>query len=352
MRDPGHPHQSIPGPQAALLQAAFGAQTAQILYVAAKLGIADCLRDVRRTGTELAGTLGVDASALQRILRGLVSLGVCDETEGSRFGLTSLGEYLRADHPDSARPRVIYNSEVLHALWAEILETVRTGQSASQRVLRMPFYDHLARNPTVGSLFDQAMASAVRYRLRQTVEAYDFGQFTTIVDVGGGNGALMVEILKAYPETTGIVFDVPRIAEGARQTLDAAGLTTRCRFVGGNAFEAVPAGGDAYLLSNFLIAWEDDEAVVPLRNCRKAIASHGKCLLVEWLVPAGDEPKEEFRFWDTVTIDLIMLTVFGSRSGHVRTRSEFQALLGAAGFELTAVVPTHSSVYVIEALPV
>lgn len=349
MTDPGHPQQTI----APLLQAAFGAQTAQILYVAVKLGIADHLRDGHRTATDLARALGADAVALQRVLRGLVSLGVCDEIDGGEFGLTSLGEYLGADHPDSVQSRVILNGEVHYALWTDILATVRTGDSASQRVFGMPFYDHLALNPAVGSLFDRAMTAAgIRYRIRPAVEAYDFGQFRTIVDVGGGNGTLMVELLKKYPQPTGTVFDVPRLAEAARQTIEAAGLTARCQFLGGNAFEAVPAGGDAYLLSNFVISWGDDEALVPLRNCRKVIAPGGKLLVVEWLIPTGDEPKEGFRFWDTVTMDLIMLAAFGSRSGHVRTRSEFEALLGAAGFALTAVVFTRSSVYVIEAVPV
>lgn len=292
--------------------------------------------------------------ALRRVLRGLVNLGVCDEIDGGQFGLTSLGEYLRADHADSVQSRVILNAEVHSALWADMLATVKTGESASQRVFGMPFYDHLAQNPAVGSLFDRAMTSAgwVRYRFHPAVEAYEFGQFRTIVDVGGGNGTLMVELLKTYPQPSGTVFDVPRLAEAARQTIEEARLTARCQFLGGNAFEAVPAGGDAYLLSNFVISWGDDEALVPLRNCRKAIAPGGKLLLVEWVVPTGDDPKEGLRFWDTVTMDLIMLAAFGSRSGYVRTRAEFQALLGAAGFTITAVVPTRASVAVIEAVPV
>jgi SAM-dependent methyltransferase len=347
--DPEHPQR----PSGPLLHAAFGAQTAQILYVAAKLGLADHLRDRHRTATELARTVGTDAAALQRVLRGLVSLGVCDEVEGGRFGLTSLGEYLRADHPDSMQSRVILNGEVHYALWADILATVRTGESASQRVFGMPFYDHLARNAAVGSLFDRAMTSAgwVRDRFRPAVEAYDFGQFRTIVDVGGGNGTLMVELLKTYPQPTGTVFDVPRLAEAARRNIEAVGLNARCQFLGGNAFEAVPAGGDAYVLSNFIINWGDHEAVVPLQNCRKVIPPHGKLLLVEWVMPTGREPREDFRFWDTVTMDLIMLAAFGSRSGHVRSRSEFQALLGTAGFTLTAVIPTPASISVIEAVP-
>jgi len=126
----------------------------------------------------------------------------------------------------------------------------------------------------------------------------------------------------------------------------------RCRFIGGNAFEAVPAGGDAYTISNLVLNWEDEEAIVALQNCRKVIAPEGKLLLVEWIIPAADEPKAGFRFWDTVTTDLIMLAAFGSRGGRIRTRAEFQTLLHAAGFTLTALFPSHSSVWVIEAVPV
>lgn len=194
-------------------------------------------------------------------------------------------------------------------------------------------------------------AGWIRYRFRPAVEAYDFGQFRTIVDVGGGNGTLMAELLKTYPQATGTVFDVPRLAEAARQTIEAASLTARCHFLGGNAFEVVPAGSDAYILSNFVNGSGDEEAVVVLRNCRRAIPSAGKLLLIEWIVPTGDEPKEGFRFWDTVTMDLIMLAAFGSRGGHIRTRPEFQALLDAAGFVLMTVVPTLASVSVIEAKP-
>jgi SAM-dependent methyltransferase len=342
----------MPEPQAALLQAAYGAQTAQLLYVAAKLGIADQLQHRHDTAAALAHTLGVNTSALQRILRGLVSLGVCVENAEGQFSLTSVGAYLRSDHPDSLQPRLLLNGEVHYDLWTEVLETVRTGEAASQRLFSMPFYDYLASNPAVGALFDRTMASAVRYRHRPVVDAYDFGQFRTIVDVGGGNGALLAEILTAYPHPAGIVFDVPRLADGVRQTLEAASLTARCRFIGGNALEAVPAGGDAYILSNLVLNWEDEEAIVALQNCRKGIAPQGKLLLVDWVIPTADEPREGFRFWDTVMTDLIMLVTFGSQRGRIRTRAEFQALLRAAGFTLTTLVPTHGSVWVIEADPI
>jgi SAM-dependent methyltransferase len=350
MTEPGSSHAPTPEPQAALLQAAYGAQTAQMLYVAAKLGIADQLWHSHYTA-ELAQTLGMNASALQRILHGLASLGVCVESADGQFSLTSVGEYLRSDHPDSMQPRLLLNGEVHYALWTEILATVRTGEAANQCLFGMLFDDDLASHSAVGALCDRTMASAIRYRHQPVMDAYDIGQFRTIVDVGGGNGALMVEILTAYPQPTDIVFDVPRLAEDVRQTMEAAGLTARCRFIGGNALEEVPAGGDAYIFSNLVLNWEDEEAIVALQNCRQGIAPQGKLVLVDWIIPAADEPREAFRWWDTVMTDLIMLATCGSRRGRMRTNAEFQALLRAAGFTLTTLVPTQASVWVIEAAP-
>ena len=349
MTRPPHPQQAI----APLLAAAFGAQSAQVLYVAAKLGLADGLRDGPLGAEALAGALGADAPALERLLRGLVNLGVCKELAGARFALTPLGEHLRADHPDSVQARVILNAEVHHALWGDLLTTLRSGESASERVYGAPFYEHLARDPAAGALFDRAMSAAgwVRHRIRPTVEAYDFGRFTSIVDVGGGNGTLMAEILKAHARPSGTVFDVPRLAEAARRTIESAGLGARCRFVAGNAFEEVPTGGDAYLLSNFANSFGDQEVAAVLCNTRKAVPANGRLLVIDWIMPAAGEPRDDFRYWDTVTMDLIMLAAFGSRSGRIRTRAEFEALLDAAGFSLANVIATRASVSVLEAAP-
>ena len=338
---------------APLLETAYGALRAQILCVAAELGIAERLwHDGPVTASELAPKLGIDATVLERVLRGLVSMNVCDEIEGSRFRLTALGEYLRPNHPDSVEPRVLLNGKFFHRLWDNLTETVRTGEGGGQRVLAMPSHEYLAKEPQIGALFDRTMASEGPFRHRPAVEAYDFGQFGTVIDVGGGNGALIVEILTVYAQPTGIVFDLTRTAPAAKQTIDASRLGDRCRFIGGYAFETVPSGGDAYVLSNFLVGWADDRALVLLRNCRKAIAATGKVLLIEWIMPVGDEARGRFRFFDTVSRDLIMLSVNGTGGGRVRTRSEFRDLLAAAGFEMTAVIRTSGSVNVIEARPV
>jgi O-methyltransferase len=340
-------------PYAPLLETAYGALRAQILYVAAELGLAERLAlDGPVSANELAPKLGLEASIIERILRGLVSINVCDELDGNRFQLTALGEYLRPSYPDSVEARVLLHGQVFYPLWGELIKSVRTGEGGSQLALGMPFYDYLIKQPQVGSLFDRTMASEGPFRHQPAVEAYDFGQFSTVVDIGGGNGALLAEILKKYPRPDGIVFELPRTAAVAQQTIDAGGLSDRCRFIGGDAFETVPSGGDAYVLSNFLVVWEDDRAVIPLRNCREAIAENGKVLLIEWVMPAGNEPREGFRFWETVSRDLIMLSINGSRHGRVRTRSGFAKLLAGAGFEMTAIIPTSGSVNVIEARPV
>jgi len=348
--DSDHPQAAI----APLLQAAFGAQSAQVLYVSAKLGLADLIRHGHRSPVEIAGVVKADVVAVRRILRGLVTVGVCNESPDGEFRLTALGEFLRSDHPDSVQSRIILNGEVHYGLWADILATVRTGESASQRVFGAPFYDHLARNPDVGAVFDRAMTSTggIRYRFRPAVEAYDFGKFDRVIDVGGGNGTLMVELLTRYARPHGIIFDVPRLAEAACERIEAAGLTARCDFLAGDAFATVPSGADGYILSNFLISWGDEEALIPLRNCRRAMAGEGKLLLIEWVMPTGEASTTGFSYWDTVMMDLVMLAAFGGRSGYVRTRGEFEALLAAAGFRLTTVLPTAASVCVIEAVAV
>jgi hypothetical protein len=248
--------------------------------------------------------------------------------------------------------RVLLNGRVFYRLWGELLETVRTGESGSNRIFGLQFYDYLVDDPAVAALFDRTMAGVARHRHAPAVEAYDFDRFKTIVDVGGGNGALLAEILKAYSRPTGIVFDLPRAATAANQTIEMAGLRGRCSFTGGDAFQSVPNGADAYILANFLVNWGDDRSIVPLRHCHEAMAVDGTLLLVEWVMPSGREPRDAYAHWDaTVAMDINMLSIFGGGSGRVRTRGEFASLLGSAGFELTAVIPTKGSVSILEAKP-
>lgn len=338
---------AVTGPQATLLRLAYGAQAAQVIYIAAKLDLADLLKDGARSSADLAAAASVDATILRRVLRCLASLGVLVETASDRFSLTEMGQYLRSDRPDSVQSRAIWNTEVMQPLWDSLLHTLRTGESGAAHVLGMPLYHYLAAHPDIGALFDRTMASYARYRLGPVVAAYDFSRFGTIVDVGGGNGALLLEILRTYPQPRGTVFDLPAVAERARQNITAAGFSDRCTAVGGSALETVPAGGDAYILSNFLIGTSDVEAIQILGHCRRGMSSVGRVLLIEWVVPAGAEMAAgSFKAWDTTSIDL---TILSTGAGRVRTAEEFQAVLQAAGLTMMEIVPTASSVRVIEA---
>jgi len=176
-------------PYAPLLETAYGSLRAQILYVAAELGLAECLaQNGPLTANALAPKLGIDAAVLERVLRGLVSMCVCEEIEGSRFRLTALGEYLRPNHPDSVEARVLLHGRVFYRMWGELAESVRTGQGGSQLALGIPAYEYFIKEPQFGLLFDRTMASEGPFRHRPAVEAYDFGRFATVVDIGGGNG--------------------------------------------------------------------------------------------------------------------------------------------------------------------
>jgi hypothetical protein len=251
----------------------YGAQTAQVIYVAAKLGLADLLTEGPRASSELAPGAGVDESILRRVLRGLVSLGLCIEIERDRFALTEMGQYLRSDRADSLHWRVLFNGEVLFPLWGDLLNIVRTGESGELRLFKMTMYEYFAAHPEVGALFDRTMASAAHYRLGPAVAAYDFSRFRTIVDVGGGNGALLLAILRRYPGLQGVVFDLPAVAERARQHIQAVGVGPRCTAIAGNAEDSVPQGADCYVLSNFLIGISDGPATTILRHCRRAMAA-------------------------------------------------------------------------------
>jgi hypothetical protein len=341
-------------PPLSLIRLLFGAQATQLAYVMAKLQLADLLRDGARSTAELASATQTDAQALQRLLRGLTSLGLCTEVEPATFALTASGAYLRSDVPGSLHARAMLNGEVFFPLWGDLLQTVRTGQGAAARVLGAPFYQYLAEHPDMRAVFDRTMASAALSRLQPAVAAYDFSRFHTVVDVGGGTGALIEAILQRYPQPRGVVFDFPAVVERAEEYLRARDLAGRCSVVGGDAMASVPAGGDCYVLSNLLVGMDDARAGRVLSNCRTAMADSGTLLLVEWVMSTGRSDAaagDDDVIWDTANQDLLMLSHGGIQAGRVRTEGEFRGLLEAAGFSLTAILTTSSSVKVLEAAP-
>ncbi len=351
MSQPSVPHESLTAEQVTLLRMVYGAQTAQVIYVAAKLGIADILTSGPRSSSEIAAAVSVDESTLRRVLRGLVGLGLCAEIEVSRFALTETGKLLRSDQPDSLHARVLFNSEVLWPVWGQLLDTVRSGDSGAVRAFDMPLYDYLRLRPEIGELFDQTMANAAHYRVEPALAAYDFSYFRRVVDIGGGNGSLMLAILRRWPQLQGVVFDLPSVADRARQNVQKAGFGARCAVTDGNAVEDVPDGADCYVMSNFLVSMTDALATAILRNCRRWIPRKGAIVIIEWVMPTNEEAVDPFTFWDTASMDLNMLAIYGSGGWRVRTADEFRTLLEGGGFTLSRIIPTGSSVSVLEALP-
>ena len=327
-------------PQVALLQVVTGYWVSQAIAVATKLGIPDLLKDGPKSSQELAAATDTHEPSLYRLLRVLASVGVFTEGTERRFELTPLSACLESDVPGSLRAFTLLMGEPwLWSSWMALLHSIKTGQAASEHVHGMGQFDYFAQHPQAAEVFDQAMTNLATQWHAAALTAYDFSRSRTVVDIGGGHGALLTAILTAHPQLRGVLFDQPYVVEGAKPRLTAAGLTQRCELVGGNFFDAVPAGGDLYLLGHILIDWDEARATTILQNIRQAIAPEGKVLILEEVIPQGPGPS-----WEKL-LDLNILVVLGGRG---RTESEFRALLGQAGFELSQIIPTGSPIRLVE----
>lgn len=328
----------------AFFQMATGHWVAKAIYVAAKLGVADLVADGPKTVEELASAVGAHAPTLRRLMRALAGLGVFTEDAGGRYGASVFTQFLRTG-PGSMRGMVLHLGETPSWLaWDELLGSVRTGEQGFERAHGVEVFPYYAAHTESNEPFNDAMAELSKVVAAAVTEAYDFSHFGRIVDVGGGHGALLMSILRANPEALGVVFDQPEIVEGARAAIEAEqALASRCAAVGGNFFESVPEGGDAYVMKWIIHDWDDERALTILRNVRRAIPATGRLLLCEQVVPEGGGPSP------AKLMDLQMLVMTGGRE---RTAVEYGALLKRAGFELTRVVETKSLISVVEAVPV
>ena len=308
---------------------------AQILGVAARLGIADELADQPRTVTELASATETHLPSLRRLMRALGCLGIVIESESDTFALAPAGRQLRTDVPDSVRASVrLFTSDEVWRSWGELEYSVRTGKVAWDHVVGMSVFDFMARHPEQSGTFNDAMADRTRVVSPQIVSSYDFSRFDTVVDVGGGDGALISAILAATTAVRGVLFDRPAGVADAAATLHAAGAADRCEIVAGDFFVAVPDGADAYLLKTVLHNWDDEQCVEIMRNCRKAMRDNGTLLVIERVLPHRIESSEARR---AVFMDINMMV---NTEGRERTEAEFRSLYTAAGFELTETVAT------------
>jgi SAM-dependent methyltransferase len=314
----------------------------QAIYVAAKLGIADLLKDGPQPCVALAAATGSDASSLFRLLRALSSVGIFSQAGQDRFVLSRLADTLRSGIPGSLRAIVISIGEIHYQACGDLLHSVQTGSPAFNKVFGNSLFDYLEQNSDAAEAFHQGMTNLTSLLAHAVLMAYDFSGISSIVDVGGGEGELLRRILEFSPQMKGVIFDLPTIMETANQAGNHDAIGARVSYIGGDFFEFVPEGADAYLLCNVVHDWDDNHAVTVLRNCRNAMTQSGKVLLVEMVVPDKNCPSF------SKLLDLNMLVMTGGRE---RTKAEFAALLDAADYKLTRIIPTMAPQSIIEAKP-
>ncbi len=317
-----------------------GYQKTQALYVAAKLGIPDRLAQAPQRAEALAPAIGADARALYRLLRALEFLGLLGEPTPGVFALTALGERLRSSSPQS--DEVLLTGDAWFAWWGRLEHCVRTGESSVPAIEGVSSFEHLHLHPEHVLRFNRLMSAMIGVMAKGVIAAYDFRSFGTVVDIGGGRGTLLAAILEGHPRLRGILFDLPATADEARRALSSGRLADRCECVGGDFFEAVPAG-DCLILSAVISDWDDERSVAILASCRRAISPQGKLLLIERLL----EPDKAAPA--TALLDLQMLVIGG---GTGRSAAEYRRLLAAAGFELARVIPTGTMRSIFEARPI
>jgi len=334
--------ESAPPPQFAMLQMITGFWVSRAIYVAAKLGLADLVKDSPKTADELAGLTGTHSPSLYRALRALASVGVFADDGQGRFAQTPLSETLRSDTPGSLRAIAIVELGQEHfPAWGNLMHSVKTGEIAFDNLFKQTAWEYYARNPEDASNFNDAMRGLTEMVNVAVLEAYDFSGVGKLVDVAGGTGRLISAILAAHPRVRGVLFDLPHVIAEAGPLLDAAGVRDRCETSTGDFFRSVPEGGDAYVMKWIIHDWDDEKSTAILKNIHRAMDKKGKLLLIEMVVPEGNQP-DLSKFLD---LDMMVMT-----GGRERTEAEFNSLLAASGFELTRVIRTTSPVCVIEAV--
>lgn len=325
-----------------MMHLATGHFRTQAIYVAAKLGIADLLKDGSKTVDELSNATKAHACSLYRLLRALASIDIFREEEDGRFCLTPLATTLRSDSMNSVLPGVLLAGSEFHwEAWGNLFYSVMTGESAFEHIHDMRFFDYLPKNPDDGATFDAWMTRSSEMQIPAIMNSYDFSMYQTIVDIGGGHGSLLAAILQTNPHLKGILFDMPEVLKAAKKFRNA-GIDTRCEMTGGDMFKSIPQGGDLYILKTIIHDWSDELSIKILRNCHTAMTDHARLLVIESIVPTGNQPHLS-KF-----MDLNMLVL--NHGGRERTESEYRTLFHAAGFRLTNIIKTPSPLSLIEGI--
>jgi ubiquinone/menaquinone biosynthesis C-methylase UbiE len=329
-------------PQQHLMQLISGYWNSQCIYVAAKLGIADLLAERPLSVDELAAKTGMHRFSLYRVLRALASVGVFVEEPQANFGLTPAASFLKSDVTGSQRAMALMMGEEHYRAWGELLYSVKTGKPAFDKVFGQPVFEFLSEHPEQAAIFDKAMVGVHGRETSAILDAYDFSALSSVADIGGGNGSNLTGLLQRYPKLHGTLFDLPGVIGRAGKNIEKAGLADRIHCIDGDFFESVPGGADAYFMRHIIHDWDDEKALRILENIRRVITEHGRLLVVESVIPPGNDP-----FFGKL-LDVTMLVIPG---GQERTEEEYRTLFGKAGFRLSRIVPTQAEVSVIEGVP-
>lgn len=322
-----------------------GFRAYQLMVGACRLKLPDLIAGGPKSADELAAATGTHASLMHRFLRGLVTWRVFTEGPDGRFHSTPLSDTFRSDKP-GLRNMTLMLSEEGYRAWSEIVYTLRTGKPAFEHVYGKSRWEKLAESPEDAAQFNAAMVETTKRVVRAFIAAYDFAGTRTVVDVGGGSGALLAAILQANPEMQGILFDVGAGLAGAPEMILSAGVDGRVKFIEGSFFDSVPSGGDVYLLKSIVHDWDEEHGVAILKNCRKAMHATSRLVLLERVMPERiDDPDAAL---GAVMTDLHMMVLLG---GQERTPREYGELLAKAGLRMTREISLDSDFGAVEAAP-
>jgi O-methyltransferase len=325
------------------MQIATGHFVASALYGVLSTGIPDLLKSGSKSIAELAALAGVHEGALYRIMRALSAAGVFEENPTRTFSLTSVSEPLCKDAQNSVRQMALWLTLPFHfEVYGELCHSLRTGETVSEKLYGLPCFDYIAQNKEVNDVFNDAMTEFSANVIPAVLEAYDFGGLSgkTLVDIAGGHGKVLTEILKKHSGVRGILFDLDHVAKGAVPRIESEGLSSRCTVAHGDFFKSVPSG-DAYIMKHIIHDWDDARALTILKNIHAAAAPGASLFLIEAAMAPGNEP----HFAKVVDLEMMLLP-----GGCERTEEEYRNLLAQAGFQLTKVVKTKSPLDLIEAV--
>lgn len=315
---------------------------AALVYAAVKLGLPDRMGTRAWTSEQLTAKLGLSPPHLLRFLRGLSTLGICEELPDGSFALAPAGQSLQSGAPSRLAEKVRIVVEQYWQPWAHLVSCLETGKPAFDHVFGMTVWDWRRQHAEQGDIFNSYLAKETLAQADSILEALDASCVRTIADIGGGGG-LIAAVVRANPQVQGILFDRPQTLETAKRFLQSLGVAERVQCMSGDFLSAVEVQADLYLLKSVLQQWDDADSLTILRNCRSAMQDAARLLVIERLIPerALADPA-------AIMVDLHMMTITG---GRVRSREQFEALLSQAGFTLAKVMPTRSGLTIIDAVP-